>query len=150
MPQPKFSSLCHLCLRSNLPCASGALHIQLSVCQSLFPALRMSVHLYVFYLPVFIQGCEETFWLAKPMQGSLNIPTLMPCVTQLRNHPHASVEACGNAMSELKKTRDEKLRDSQRWCLGSTSPGLTVSENIFNYSTWRIEKPKTEQRPFNT
>lgn len=108
----------------------------------------------LFAHPYLSNLCVETFWLAKPMPGSLSIPTLMPCVTQLRNHPHANVEACGNAMSELKKTRDEKLRDeklrdSQRWCFCSTSPGLTVSENIFNYSTWRIEKPKTEQRPFN-
>lgn len=38
--------------------------------------------------------------------------------------------------------------ENQWWNLGSTSPGLTVSENNFNYSTWRTKKPKTEQLAF--
>lgn len=102
-------------------CACGVLYIQLSMRQSIFPALPTSYCSSVCVLfahPIFIQGRAETFgWLSQ----SRYIPTPMPCITQLRNHPHANKEACSNAMSGLKKTRDKKLRDSRRWCLGSTS-----------------------------
>ena len=152
-------------------CAAGSLWLCVCVCvcvcvrvpvvffTSSCPCARVysplcllhTVHLYVLFAHPYL---SEAAWrhlacVANARQPEY-IPTLMPCLTQLRNHPHAKAEACGNAVSELKKTRDETLPDSQRWCLlGSTSPGLTVSENIFNYSTWRIEKPETEERPFN-
>ncbi len=85
-------------------CASGALYIQLSRRQSVYSSFASlhAIHLYAFYLPIHVYPrlCGE-IWLADT--------PLMPCVTQVRNHPHANVGACNNAMSELKKTRDKTL-----------------------------------------
>lgn len=76
-----------------------------------------------------------------------DIPTL---ITHLKNHSHTHThtnsDTCSNVMSELKKTRDMKLRESVM------EPRLHISwpdsENNFNYSTWRTKKPKTEQPAF--
>jgi len=47
------------------------------------------------------------------------------------------------------RTHETKSRATRGDDALASRPRLTVSENIFNYSTWRTEKPKTEQKPFN-
>lgn len=127
-------------------------YIQLSACQSVIPCFAFFIlfnYICFICLSIFIQGCVETFgWLSQNWATSVHShthamynPTEISPTRQHRGMWQRHVRAYENKRVESCKT--------QRWCLGSPSPGLTVSENIFNYSTWQIEKPKTEQRPFN-
>lgn len=89
-------------------------------------------HLYALYLPIHI------YLRPKPQY----ILRLVPCRTQQSARSLArslaSAAACSNTVSDLKETRDGELEDA----------GMAPRLHFFNYSTWRIEEPKTEQGPF--
>lgn len=127
-------------------CASGVLYIQLTVSQSIFPVLPAPYCLSVCVscTLAYLSEAAQTHLAVQPKARQRR------CVPNTRAmfNSHANVEPRGDAMSDFKKTRKERLQDSQRHSLGSTSAGLTVSENIFNNSTWWIEKPKTQRGAF--
>lgn len=140
-------SLCNVSLRPSVCVrASGVLYIQLTVSQSIFPVLPAPYCLSVCVscTLAYLSEAAQTHLAVQPKARQRR------CVPNTRAmfNSHANVEPRGDAMSDFKKTRKERLQDLQRHSLGSTSAGLTVSENIFNNSTWWIEKPKTQRGAF--
>lgn len=93
-------------------------------------------------LSIFIQGSVETFGLLSQSWATsvhshthaMYIPTEISPTRQQRGMWQRHVRAYENKRQESCET--------QRWCLGSPSPGLTVSENIFNYSTCRLRSQR--------
>lgn len=126
-------SLCDVCACEHVPVVFFT--FRLSVCHSIFPVSptsRCSSVCVLFAHPYLSGGCAETFgWRSQRQAASVRSHAHAMYNPTERSHTHTNVEACGNAVSELKETRNKMLRDSKRWCLVSTSRVLTVTGNIF-------------------
>lgn len=119
-PKNRLTDMQVLCSRVSVVCVCVCLR---QWC-SLHPAVRMPEHIpgiayfrlltcMSFIGPsIFIWGCVETFGQLSQRQGA-----------SVHSHTHAMynpteqspTRQCSNAMLELKKTRDKKLWDSQKW-----------------------------------
>lgn len=111
---------------------------QFSACQSIyfisFICMRIFAHPYL----------SEAAW--KHLAGAAKdgqpqyIPTLLPCINQLTNHPHPNVESCGNTMSVVKKRSCKTCRD------GASAQCLLAWQSGKIFSIIQLDIPRNQRQ----
>lgn len=119
-----------VCVRAYLCVCVCALYIQGCLCAKAHSPTSYRSSVCTLFAHPYLSEAKAS---VHPQTGAMSNPAERSLTRSL-----ASAAACSNTVSDLKETRDGELEDA----------GMAPRLHFFNYSTWRIEEPKTEHGPF--